>query len=220
MIPLLHDLTGARVLIFGGGPVGARRARTFSREAEVVVLSPTFVEKSFGTATRIRAAPDPAGVGGWIDRVEPAVVVAATNTKAVNNAVANAARNRNLLINRADRSQSDSNTGAGWDVNDVAVPATVWSEPVVVGISSGGRSPALSRVLRERIEPEIEGAGALARITGELRRELDEYPPQQRRAAVRAVVRSDRVWKALGGGRENTEQVVNELIVAELGETK
>jgi hypothetical protein len=39
MIPLLHDFTGATVLVFGGGTVGARKARRFASEADVVVVS-------------------------------------------------------------------------------------------------------------------------------------------------------------------------------------
>lgn len=215
MIPLLHDFTGARVLVFGGGTVGARRARTFGREAGVVVVSPTFVEESFGGAARVRAAPDPADVGGWIDRTDPALVVAATDRGVVNDAIATACHERGVLVNRADRSGTDDRTTA-----DIAVPATVWSEPVVVGISTGGRSPALSRVLRERIEPHIEGAGEMARVTGKLRAALGDTPPTQRRAAVRAVVRSERVWKSLGDSHTKTEQVVSEVIASELGETE
>lgn len=214
MIPLLHDFTGTRVLVFGGGTVGARRARTFDREADVVVVSPTFVDESFGGAARIRAAPDPDDVGGWIDRADPALVVAATDRTALNDAAATACHERGVLVNRADRSAHPRTT------MDVAVPATVWSDPVVVGISTGGRSPALSRVLRERIEPHIEGAGEMARVTGELRGALGDAPPEHRRAAVRAVVRSDRVWKTLGDSHSKTEQVVSEVIASELGETE
>ncbi|MFC6768071.1 NAD(P)-dependent oxidoreductase, partial [Natrinema soli] len=39
MIPLLHDFTNATVLVFGGGHVGARKARRFAREARVLVVS-------------------------------------------------------------------------------------------------------------------------------------------------------------------------------------
>lgn len=215
MIPLLHDLTGARVLVFGGGTVGARRARTFDREADVVVISPTFVEESFGGANRVRAAPEPTDIGGWIDRVDPALIVAATDRTVLNDAIATAGRERGVLLNRADRAGTDDRTMA-----DVAVPATVWSEPVVVGISSGGQSPALSRVLRERIEPHIEDAGEMARVTSELRAALDDAQPELRRAALRSVVRSDRVWKALGDSHTNTEQAVSEAIASELGETE
>lgn len=215
MIPLLHDFTGARVLIFGGGTVGARRARTFDREAEVVVISPTFVEASFGAAARVRAAPDQGDIGGWIDRVSPALVVAATDRTALNDAIATASHERGVLLNRADQSDRDDSTMA-----DVAVPATIWSEPVVVGISTGGHSPALSRVLRERIEPHIEDAGEMARVAGELRAALGDTPPEHRRSVLRAVVRADRVWKTLGDSHTNTEQAVSEVIASELGETE
>ena len=39
MIPLVHDVGGETVLVFGGGTVGARKARRFAREARVVARS-------------------------------------------------------------------------------------------------------------------------------------------------------------------------------------
>lgn len=212
MIPLLHDFTGARVLVFGGGAVGARRSRTFAREADVIAISPTFADESFGTAERIRASPASEDVGGWIDRIEPALVVVATDDEELNSAIAAAAQDQGVLVNRADRS-------GGRDVGSVAVPAMVRSDPVVVGIATG--SPALSRVLRERIETQTEGAGELARITRSLRSELQEtHPPETRRDIMRAVVRSERVWKALGEGSAKPDQVVREVIAAESGDTE
>lgn len=215
MIPLLHDFTDARVLIFGGGPVGARRARTFSREARVIVLSPTFVDESFGSATRIRAAPGVSDVADWFDRVEPCLVVVATDEEKLNDAIAGAAHRKGVLVNRADRSGS-------LDALSVAVPATVREDPVVVSIGTGGTSPALSRRLREEIEAEIEGVGELARLTGTLREQaqLQELDPEKRRELLRTIVQSDCVWKALGDDGPNLQSVVSELVASELGETK
>ncbi|MDR9382052.1 MAG: NAD(P)-dependent oxidoreductase, partial [Natronomonas sp.] len=48
MIPLYHDFTDETVLVFGGGPVGARKARRFAREAAVVVVSPEFAADDYG----------------------------------------------------------------------------------------------------------------------------------------------------------------------------
>ncbi|MFC6835038.1 precorrin-2 dehydrogenase/sirohydrochlorin ferrochelatase family protein [Halomarina ordinaria] len=213
MIPLLHDFSGRRVLVFGGGRVGARRARTFAREADVVVVSPAFEGGPYGDASLVRAAPRPVDADAWVERVAPALVVAATDDPDLNDAVARAARERGCLVNRADRS-GDREAG------DVAVPATVRDDPVVVAVSSGGRSPAVSRVLRRRIEREVEGAGELARLTGDLRERLrEEQPPERRRAAVRAVAESDRVWKTLGSGTGKAEQIVDEIVSAQLGES-
>jgi precorrin-2 dehydrogenase/sirohydrochlorin ferrochelatase len=55
VIPLLHDFRGTRVLVVGGGRVGARRAHGFAREAEVVIVSPDFVDAEVGDAQRVRA---------------------------------------------------------------------------------------------------------------------------------------------------------------------
>jgi precorrin-2 dehydrogenase/sirohydrochlorin ferrochelatase len=212
MIPLLHDFTGATVLVFGGGSVGARKARRFSREAEVIVVAPEFGGGEFGDSELVREAPDPEGVRRWIERTDPALVVAATDRAAINEAVAEAARSRGALVNRADHS-GDRDPGS------VVVPATVRDDPVVVAIATGGASPALSKHLRESIEDDLSGAGRMAELTGELRTELKErdVDPDRRRDAVRAVVRSSRVWKALRSGTRNHRQVALDVIDEVLG---
>lgn len=209
MIPLAHDFTGETVLVFGGGSVGARKARRFAREAEVVVVSPGFTDADFGGAQRVRAAPEPGDVPGWFDRTEPALVVAATDDEELNDAVAAAARERGVLRNRADRDARDG----GWEAGQVAVPATVRDAPVVVAISTGGASPALARALRERIETDLEGAGAVAEATADLRDRLaaEGVDPSARREAVRAVVRSSRLWTALRAGRSNARQITEDV---------
>ncbi|ELZ96890.1 siroheme synthase [Haloferax mucosum ATCC BAA-1512] len=207
MIPLVHDLAGETVLVFGGGPVGARKARRFARETRTVVVSPEFGDRDFGTAELIRAAPTADGVSSWVERFEPALVVAATNDSAVNDAIVAAASDCDALVNRADQSGSR-------DVGSVVVPATVEDGDVSVAITTGGGSPALSKYLRERIETELDGAGAMAALTADLRDELKESDtsPSERRDAIRAVVRDPSVWKALRTGDANPRREVARVI--------
>jgi len=213
MIPLLHDFTGQTVLVVGGGTVGARKARRFAREAEVVVVSPDFADGDFGGAERVRAAPGPDDVAEWFDRTDPVLAVAATDDPEVNAAVERVARERGVLVNRTDEH-------GGRDPGSVVVPATVREGPVVVALATGGTSPALSRYLRQTVEQEVAGAGDLATLTGELRSELqaDGVPPADRREAVRAVVRSGDVWKALDSGNDNSRNVAVDVIDDVLGD--
>ncbi|MFB6250199.1 MAG: bifunctional precorrin-2 dehydrogenase/sirohydrochlorin ferrochelatase [Halobellus sp.] len=232
MIPLYHDFTGETVLVFGGGPVGARKARRFAGEGRVVVVSPEFADADFGSAELVRARPTPSDVATWIDWIEPALVVAATDAQAVNDEVAAVGAERGLLVNHADRSastESDADDGtetAGTDAttdtddgalaphHDVVVPATVEDGDVRIAISTGGRSPALAKYLRERLESELEGAEAMAALTAELRaafRESD-LDPSTRRDAIRAVVRDSEVWKALRTGESNPRQEATRVI--------
>jgi len=214
MIPLLHDFEGQTVLVFGGGRVGARKARRFAREARVVVVSPTFADGDFGDVERVRTTPDIGDVPGWIDRTEPALVVAATDDEALNHAIETAARERSILVNRADEHGER-------DPGSVVVPATVRDDPVTIAVATGGQSPALSRYLREEIESEFSNAGEMAELTGQLREELQErdVPVQERRAAVRAVVRSSAVWKALDSRSPKPRQVAVDVIEDVTGET-
>ncbi|WP_436924074.1 precorrin-2 dehydrogenase/sirohydrochlorin ferrochelatase family protein [Halosimplex amylolyticum] len=233
MIPLLHDFDGETVLVFGGGRVGARKARRFAREARVVVVSPAFADADgdrsdgnssngdgtdgkthFGDAELVREAPDPGDVPDWFDRANPALVVAATSDADLNERIEEVARERGVLVNRADEH-------GGRDPGSVVVPATVRDDPVVAAVATGGASPALSRHLRERIETEIADAGAMAQLTGEIREELQRegVAPDRRREAVRAVVRSDAVWKALDSGIPKARQVAADVITDVTGET-
>ena len=213
MIPLYHDFTDETVVVFGGGPVGARKSRRFAREATVVVIAPEFPEPDYGGAALVRAMPDSDAVLGWLERTDPVLAVAATNDASVNEAVERGARERGALINRADHSGERGPGG-------VVVPATVRDGDVSVAISTGGASPALAKELRTRIEAEIDGAGELADITAGVRETLQSrgVDPTRRRRAVRAAVQSSRVWKDLGTGGSNPRQTVDAVVDSALGE--
>lgn len=213
MIPLFHDFDDEVVLVVGGGPVGARKARRFAREATVVVLSDAFDQADFGAAQLVRMAVEPSDADGWVERIDPALVVTATGDKRLNDALESAARARGTLVNRADQRGSR-------DAGSVVVPATVRDDPVVLALSTGGKSPALSRYLREQLEPDLTNAGSMAELTAALRHELAAagFESSQRRAALRAVVRSRAVWTALDSGGSNARQRATDVIDETVGE--
>ena len=216
MIPLLHDFTDERVVVFGGGSVGARKARRFAREADVTVLSPDFANADFGGADLVRTWPGPAAVGDWLDRVDPVLVVAATDDDGLNNAIESAARQRGILVNRADESGER-------DAGSVVVPATIRRDPVTIAIATGARSPALSRVLREHLEddPCVDNAGAMAELSSELRTELRDrgLDPTTRREVLRDVVKTEGVWKALDTSGSNPRERAVSVISDVIGDT-
>ena len=205
MLPLVHDFAGETVVVFGGGRVGARKARRFAREARVVVVSPAFADADFGASEFVRAAPAPEDVPAWLDAADPALAVAATDDRALNAAIERAATERGTLVNRADRSGERGR-------RSVVVPATVDDGPVTVAVTTSGTSPAVSRHLRRELESVVDGAGLVALAVSEARERLKsaDVDPERRREAIRAAAEADAVWTA---AREvGTENAVREAV--------
>jgi precorrin-2 dehydrogenase/sirohydrochlorin ferrochelatase len=219
MLPLLHDLADERVLVVGGGSVAARKASYFATEATVVVLARSFdPDVSFGgvASARVRVALSPPDVRAWIDRIDPALVVAATDDAALNDALEAAAREAGALVNRADHR-------GGRAVGSVAVPATTRSGDVVVGVGTDGRSPALAASLRDRIETTVDDlahAEEMASLTDDLRAELTAagVPAADRRRALRTIVGSREVWTAFHTPGSNPREIAADVISDVIGD--
>jgi uroporphyrin-III C-methyltransferase/precorrin-2 dehydrogenase/sirohydrochlorin ferrochelatase len=162
------NLVGRRCLVVGGGPVAARKLDALAEaEAATVVVAPTVSARMAAAASRhgveiVQRAFVESDLDGAF------LVIAATSDRAVNQRVAEAARLRGILVNSAD---DPANC-------DFVLPAVVRRGNVHVAVTTGGRSPALARHLRERLEAEIPiGYAALAEVV----------------ARVRAAVRSEGV---------------------------
>ena len=155
------DLRGRRCLVVGGGEIGERKARTLLQcGAQVTVVSPA--------VTRGLAAL--AAVGRVVDRRRTfrrsdlrgcALVVAATGDPSVDAAVAALGRRARVLVNVVDRPE----------LCDFILPSVLQRGELQIAVSTGGRSPALAREIRRRLEALFgpEYAELIAR-TGEARR--------------------------------------------------
>lgn len=203
MIPLVHDLGGTTVLVLGGGPVGARKARRFAAEARVVVVSPTFADADFGDVERIRAAPTAGDVAGWLERVGPSLLVAATDDPTVNAAAESAAIDAGVLVNRADASGPRR-------AGSVVLPAIARRGPALVAVSSEGTDPVLSRGLKSRIAPALDAVPAVAAALDSVRSAL---PADEQLDAARAVATAGAVWDAAAAGDPDLDVIA--MAVAE-----
>lgn len=162
--PLFLDLQEVPVLLVGAGAVGRRKLELLVRAgARVRIVDPHLdpvqakALQSAGHEVRV-AAFQAAHLQGQ------RLVIAATDERAVNAAVAQAARDLGLWVNVVDAP----------DLGNAIVPAIVSRGPITVGISTGGVAPVLARRLRARIESLLEPvlgglALLLARWRGRIR---------------------------------------------------
>jgi len=190
MIPLMLDLTGRRVLIFGGGDVGARKAAYFEHEAEVTVISRSFSPDLDGLAIR-RQEADLSALSDESLRDFLAgafLAVAATPDPDLNGRIGRLCAEGGVLFNNA----------AG-EPGDVIIPSVVRGSRFLVAISTRGKSPAVSRYLRMRLEAEYAGLDRMIDLQDEMRSMLRETEPEQaeRSRILWSILSDDAIWEAL-----------------------
>jgi len=195
VIPLYHDFTGETVLVFGGGTVGSRKASRFADEARVVVVSPGFDDRLVDLAEEdresvelVRATPDAEAIHGWIDRVDPSRRRRHGRRGRQRGSRGGRARHRRAR-------QPDRRVGRGPFGRPRRAerrrPGDDRGRPGQGGALDRGASPALAKALRERIEAEIDGAGAMAELSGTLRAELKDRDVPPRNVGKRSAASCD-----------------------------
>jgi precorrin-2 dehydrogenase/sirohydrochlorin ferrochelatase len=136
------DVTERMVVIIGGGPVAARKARGLleAGASQIRCVAPAFSDEFPAEVDRVPEAYRAEHLNG------AALVFAATNNAEVNDAVVRDARERNILVNRADVDEDEP--------GDFAVPARLRNGKVVVAIAAG--SPALAALIRDRLSEAFD----------------------------------------------------------------
>jgi len=155
--PAFLELSGKRAVVIGGQAVAeGKPAALAAAGAEVTVLQ--------------NRGWSPADLDGAF------VCVAHSADPAERDAIARAARDRGVLVNVMD------------DVPncDFAAPAVVRRGELVLAISTGGRSPALARKLREGLEERFGSEwGEILEILREVREETLPLLPDLRECSRR-----------------------------------
>src|SRR5882672_11517774 len=180
--PAFLDLRGRACLVVGGGLVAERKTRTLVEcGARVTVVSPLVTR---GLAALIAAGRVVHRARRFLrsDLRGCALAIAATGDSIVDAAVASTARRRRVLVNVVDRPERC----------DFILPSVLRRGALQIAVSTGGRSPALAREIRRRLETEIgEDYAALVARVGEARARLRTRrvtPAARMRAADRLAV--------------------------------
>jgi precorrin-2 dehydrogenase/sirohydrochlorin ferrochelatase len=180
--PAFLDLRGRRCLVVGGGAVAERKVGALlDAGARVVIVSPTLTT-SLGALAAERDLEHRARRFRRHDTRGCALVVAATGVVTVDDAVVAAARRAHALVNVVDRRAAC----------DFILPSVLRRGDLQIAVSTGGKSPALAREIRRRLEAEIgDDYGELVARVGRVRARLRGRPlaPAARmRAADRLAV--------------------------------
>ena len=201
--PVVLDLGGRPVLVVGGGAVAERKVEGLrAAGASIMVVSPRVSARLAKMAddgdirVRLRSyrRSDLRGV---------AIVFAATDDRNVNAAVAADSRRRRIWVNAADDP----------DHCDFILPSVLRRGSLLVSVTTGGRSPALARIVREELERLLGSDYALLTdLAGDVRRELRTRGEQATAEAWTTALRGDVRRLVAAGGREEARRCLLEAL--------
>ncbi len=206
-LPLMIDLHEKEIVIFGGGEVGERKASLFCEHATVKVVSKEFtagLDLSYEEGKIELIKVKDIGENEIASFLNHAfIVIPATNDPDFNEKIAKIAQDRGKFINRVD------------DIGDIIVPSVIRRGDIVIGISTGGQSPALSKYIRQKIEEVIPAEFALmSRLQNEIREKLKYMIDDQkkRKETLWNIINDNDVWNAFAESYEKAYMVASKHI--------
>lgn len=177
LFPLFIDLTGKNCSIIGGGAVATRKVETLLKFGAVVTVisnpsDPGIIELAHtGHIIHQDHRYRPGDLTGAF------LVVAATDDPEINTQIYREATELGIWINVVDDPEKCS----------FIFPAIVQRDQIVVGITSSGIFPALTKKIREKIEQELparlnKATGALQKARNKVKSTIAD--PFQRRTIL------------------------------------
>jgi precorrin-2 dehydrogenase/sirohydrochlorin ferrochelatase len=180
--PIFLEMKGRRCVVIGGGTVAERKVEgLLAAAASVTIISPAITEelRRLFTQGAIRHLAREHRSG---DLTGYEMAFVAMDDPELNAAACREARSRYVLVNSADDPAQC----------DFILPAVIRRGDLVVAVSTGGVSPAVTRVIREEInEYFTTDYASFVRIAGEVRRELREKSVSPDAGAWNSALKGD-----------------------------
>jgi len=204
-LPLFFNLKNRACLVVGGGDIAARKAALLCKTGAVVsVVSPEI-------AVSMKKLIDSKQLS-WIRSGFKAehltkhyLIIAATDNMDVNKFVYQQAQKLRIPVNVADAPE----------LCDFILPSILDRSPILVAVSSGGKSPVLARQLRARLETLIPPSyGRLAELVGKYRQLVQQKMPtlSTRRRFWESILQGDVANHMLAGRNKIAEQVLESAL--------
>lgn len=204
-LPVCLKLTDAPVVLVGGGTVATRKARLLLRAgANLTVVSPSISKELEALLAQYGGVWQPAHYRE-VDLHGKQLVVAATPDRAANEQIFLDAIKLSVLVNVVDTPE----------LCTFIFPSIVDRDPLLIAISSSGRSPVLARILRRKIEALVPAAyGQLAEFAGRFRQLVKEKIPQDnmRRLFWEQLLEGTVAEQVLSGREKQAEQQLHERL--------
>ncbi|HKL97183.1 MAG TPA: bifunctional precorrin-2 dehydrogenase/sirohydrochlorin ferrochelatase [Methanocorpusculum sp.] len=181
MIPLFLDLSASRVLVFGAGEVGLRKARHFISAARMTIVAEELSPEvfSFTNASIKQQAIDDMEREELVKLIQRHdIIITALSNEKENERLCLLAKNAGKLYNNA--------TGEG----NIRIPSMVVGAEYQIAITTEKSAPVVPAFIRSYLEANLPWLDNMVLLQNTLREELKKTVPDQARRAeiLRAVI--------------------------------
>ena len=214
-LPIFINLRQKPTLVVGGGDIALRKINLLLKaQSKVTCVSPDFCAgiKNLsldGSVSLVSKRFEASDISNY------SVIISATDDSKVNEAVSKVAHELRIPVNVVDSPELSS----------FIMPSIVDRSPVIIAVSSAGKAPVLTRIIRAKLETVIPSSyGILAEIAGEYRQKVkDRFSKiKDRRAFWEAAFSGVIAEKVFSGraqeARDDIETQLIDTVEMSLGE--
>ena len=214
-LPIFINIRKKPCIVIGGGDIALRKINLLLKaQAKVDCLSPSFSRgiKKLSKNAQIRLINKSFEE---TDIKDYSIIIAATDDSSVNSSISAIALDKKIPVNVVDSPELSS----------FIMPSIVDRSPLIIAVSSSGKAPVLSRIIRAKLETVIPSAyGILADIAGEYRQKVkDRFSTIKDRRifweAVFSGVIAEKVFSGrISEAKEDIQRQLDDSVEMDLGE--
>lgn len=204
-LPIFMDIKTKPCLVVGGGDVASRKINLLiNAGAKIGVVSPDLNK----AMTQLKSENKFSHLAEYFNEThldDQILVIAATNDATANQLISETAMRRNIPVNVVDNPKLCS----------FIMPSIVDRSPVIAAVSTGGKSPVLSRLIRGQLESLIPATyGRLAILADKFRSQVKEKVVSAKRRMFWEEVLQGPISEQIFAGNEADAEIALEKKLA------
>ena len=144
------NLQNKKIIIVGGGSEAQKRINSLlKQECDIIIIADSVNSQinKLAKTKKIKIIKQKVGDTKFISKLKPNLVITTTNDRKMNQKIINAAKKKGIIVYSSDNPED----------SDFSNPAIIDFENMIqVAIFTGGRSPVMSKKIKEKSEKVLK----------------------------------------------------------------
>jgi len=196
------NLQSKKIIIVGGGNEAQKRINSLlKQECDITIIADSINSQinKLTKTKKIKVIKQKVTDTKFISKLKPNLIITTTNDKKVNQKIINAAKKKGIMVYSSDNPED----------SDFSNPAIIDFENMVqIAIFTGGKSPAMSKKIKEKSEKALKkiitkediGQIKIQKIARKLSKEIIATQ-EQRRESLRSIMSDNEIDQLIKDGQ-------------------